>query len=102
MPERAISIWAHLAVLVVLVALVVGSVAFSFFEASVAWHRGVAVGIAAFQAGLIVLFFMHGLTSPKITWAVVAVAVSWLLGVLFFFTFVDYASRGGFPYVPGH
>ena len=102
MPERVISVWAHTAVLMVLIALTVGTAAFSFVDVSGTWHRAVAVGIAALQSALIVLFFMHALTSPKVTWCVIAVSLFWMAGVLFLLTFADYATRSSFPHVPGH
>ena len=102
MPERVISVGAHATVLAVLVALTVGTVAFSFVDVSVAWHRSVALGIAALQASLVALFYMHALTSPKLTWCVILVAIFWVAVVLILLTFADYSTRSSFPHVPGH
>ena len=52
-----------------------------------------ALGIAAFKAVLVALFFMHVRDSPRLTWAVVIGGVFWL-GLLLSLTMSDYLSRG--------
>ncbi len=52
-----------------------------------------ALGIAAFKAVLVTLFFMHARDSPRLTWAVIIGGVFWL-GILLALTMSDYLSRG--------
>jgi len=51
-----------------------------------------ALVIAAFKATIVVLFFMHVLYSPRLTWAVVIGSLFWL-GILLVLTFNDYLMR---------
>ena len=51
-----------------------------------------ALAIAAFKATIVVLFFMHVLYSPRLTWAVVIGSLFWL-GILLALTFSDYLTR---------
>ena len=53
------------------------------------------------RASLVVLFFMHAIVSPQLTWIVIAVACFWV-GILFVLTLGDYFSRGSVPFMPGH
>jgi cytochrome c oxidase subunit 4 len=52
----------------------------------------VALLIAAVKAALVVLFFMHVRNASKLTWAFATAAFLWL-GIMFTYTFSDYASR---------
>jgi len=56
------------------------------------WHTTVALAIAVVKASLIVLFFMHGLESSRLTWMVVVAAVLWL-AIMLGGTFSDYMTR---------
>ena len=49
--------------------------------------------IACTKAVLVVLFLMHVLHSPRLTWVVIIASFLWL-GVLFVLTFSDYLTRG--------
>jgi cytochrome c oxidase subunit 4 len=51
-----------------------------------------ALGIAAFKATIVVLFFMHVLYSTRLTWAVIVGSLFWL-GILLVLTFSDYLTR---------
>jgi caa(3)-type oxidase subunit IV len=42
---------------------------------------------------MVILWFMHVIHSPKMTWIVVISSILWL-GVLFVLTFSDYLTRG--------
>ncbi len=56
----------------------------------------VALGIAVFKAVLVVLFFMHVKYSSRLTWAVIAGGIFWLLILL---TIIgDYLTRAWKPY----
>jgi cytochrome c oxidase subunit IV len=57
-----------------------------------AWHTTVALSIAVIKASLIVLFFMHGLESTRLTWMVIVAAVLWL-AIMLGGTFSDYLTR---------
>jgi cytochrome c oxidase subunit 4 len=57
-----------------------------------AWHTTVALAIAVVKASLIVLFFMHGLESSRLTWMVIVAALLWL-AIMLGGTFSDYLTR---------
>ena len=52
----------------------------------------VALAIAIFKATLVVLFFMHARTSPRLTWVVIMASLFWL-GILLVLTASDYLTR---------
>ena len=52
----------------------------------------IALIIATTKACLVVLFFMHVIHSPRLTWVVIIASFLWL-GVLFVLTFADYLTR---------
>jgi cytochrome c oxidase subunit 4 len=51
-----------------------------------------ALAIAIFKAALVVLFFMHARSSPRLTWIVIAAGLFWL-GILLVLTASDYLTR---------
>ncbi len=55
----------------------------------------IAMTIAFFKAGLVVLFFMHVRHSSRLTKIVVTTALLWLI-ILFGFTLSDYFTRNWF------
>ena len=59
----------------------------------------VALLIAAVKGALVVLFFMHVKNASKLTWAFATAAFLWL-GIMFTYTFSDYASRRSLPNTP--
>ena len=58
-----------------------------------AFHTPVALTIAAAKATLVVLFFMHALHSPKLTWAAILGSLFWL-AIMIGLTMADYLTRG--------
>jgi cytochrome c oxidase subunit 4 len=58
-----------------------------------AWHTIVGLAIASTKATLIVLFFMHLLHSPRVTWLVAGTTLLFL-AILLLMTLTDYLSRG--------
>ncbi len=64
-------------------------------------NLAIAMAIAVLKATLVVLFFMHLLLSPRLTWSVVAVTIFWL-GILLVLTLSDYFSRQMVPSMFGH
>ena len=55
-------------------------------------NTAVAMAIAIVKALLVILWFMHVIHSPRLTWIVVIASFLWL-GVLFVLTFSDYLTR---------
>jgi cytochrome c oxidase subunit IV len=101
MHGRTISVPTYVLVCGVLVALTFLTLSVSFLHLGGVWHVVVGLLIGAVKASLVVLFFMHVLISPRLTWIVVIVSVFWL-GVLIGLTLTDYMTRGQVPYMPGH
>jgi cytochrome c oxidase subunit 4 len=88
-------------VLTALLVLTVLTVAVSFISLSPASHETIGLLIALVKASLVVLFFMHVIHAPRLTWLIVLVAIVWLV-VLLSLTFTDYFSRNLIPHMPGH
>ena len=101
MAERTISPATYIIICVLLVAFTVLTVGMSFVHLGPVWRIVIGLGIAVCKASLVVLFFMHVLISPRLTWIVIAVVVFWL-GILLVLTLTDYFSRGMVPFMPGH
>jgi cytochrome c oxidase subunit 4 len=57
------------------------------------WNTPIALAIAVIKATVVILWFMHVIHSPRMTWIVLISSFLWL-GVLFVLTFSDYFSRG--------
>lgn len=57
-----------------------------------AFNTVVALAIAAFKAAIVVIFFMHARTSPKLTWMAFVAGLFWLL-ILLVVTSADYLTR---------
>ena len=53
----------------------------------------VAMAIAIVKATVVILWFMHVIHSPRLTWIVVIASFLWL-GVMFVLFFADYLTRG--------
>lgn len=77
------------------------SVGISFLDLAHVWHVVIGLIVAVCKTTLVVLFFMHVLYSPRLTWIVILVAAFWL-GILLVNTLADYFSRDLIPYMPGH
>ncbi len=101
MPEHTIAPRTYIVVCVLLVLLTFATVGISFAHLSGLMHIVAGLIIAVCKASLVVLFFMHALLSPRLTWLVILVACFWL-GLLFVLTLSDYFSRGMVPFMPGH
>ncbi|HYV37299.1 MAG TPA: cytochrome C oxidase subunit IV family protein [Gemmataceae bacterium] len=56
------------------------------------WHTPVGLAVAATKAVLIVLFFMHMLHGPRLTWAIAGTTLLFL-AILLLLTLTDYLSR---------
>ena len=55
-------------------------------------NTAVAMAIAVTKATVVILWFMHVIHSPRLTWIVVIASFLWL-SVLFVLTFSDYLTR---------
>jgi caa(3)-type oxidase subunit IV len=100
--ERTISTRTYLLVCALLVLATFLTVGLSFVDLGGGWHLAFGMGIGVCKAALVVLFFMHALISPRLTWIVIAVVIYWAVFILAAMTLTDYVSRGLVPYTPGH
>ncbi len=80
-----------------LIALTLLTVALSFVDLGEAMHLAVGLTIATTKAVLVVLFFMHLLYSPRLSWIMFLSGLFWL-GILLVLTLTDYLSRGVLNY----
>src|SRR5690349_1924201 len=101
MEGRTISAKTYVAICAILILLTFLTVGVSFLPISGRWHTIIGLTIALAKATLVVLFFMHVLLSPRLTWSVIVVTCFWLL-ILLGLTFSEYAARGMIPFMPGH
>jgi len=101
MNSRILSPTTYVIVLVALVLLTLLTVGVSFAPLAGGWHIAIGLSIAMVKGALVLLFFMQAIQSPRLTWAVIAVAVTGL-SLLLLLTYTDYVSRGMIPGMPGH
>ncbi len=102
MRAHSMSVATYASVLIALLALTILTVGISFLPVAGRWHITAGLVIALVKASLVAaLFFMHVISSHRLTWAVIAVAIFWLL-IMVSLTFSDYLTRGMIPYMPGH
>jgi cytochrome c oxidase subunit IV len=83
--------WIYIAVFLALAAGTLLTWWVSTIEMGV-WNTPIALVIATIKALLVILFFMHVIHSPRLTWVVIVASFLWL-GVLFVLTFADYLTR---------
>ncbi|HEY4310291.1 MAG TPA: cytochrome C oxidase subunit IV family protein [Pirellulales bacterium] len=101
MSARVLSVGVYATVLLVLLALTVLTVSVSFLPLSGGAHIAAGLTIGLVKASLVALVFMHVISSPRLTWIVIVVALFWLV-LLFGLIFCDYATRGLITSMPGH
>ena len=63
------------------------------------WNLPAALAIAFAKATLVVLYFMHVMYSPRLTWIAVFAGLVWL-AIFMSLTVADYVSRGWLPTKP--
>ncbi|HEV2945838.1 MAG TPA: cytochrome C oxidase subunit IV family protein [Gemmataceae bacterium] len=80
-----------------LIALTLLTVGLSFVHLGETMHLVVGLTIATTKAVLVVLFFMHLLYSPRLSWIMFLSGLFWL-GILLVLTLTDYLSRGVLNY----
>jgi cytochrome c oxidase subunit 4 len=88
----------YVTIFVALLALTAVTVAASFIHLG-RWHVPVAIGIAAFKALLVLLFFMHLLGGSRLQWLVVA-AAGCFATIFVSLVGADYASRNWYLPTP--
>ena len=101
MAERRIHAPTYVIIWAVLVLLTCLTVAASLTGLAGRAHVLVGLFIAVCKGTLVVLFFMHLLYSPRLTWLVVIVSCFWL-SLLIGLTLTDYLGRDLVEYMPGH
>src|SRR5947209_7931493 len=101
MVGRIVSPGAYIMVFTTLMVLTCLTVGVSFVPLPLVWHDVIGGVIGVCKATLVVLFFMHVMHSPRLTWIVIAVSVLWV-GILLVLTLSDYFTRGMIPLMPGH
>ncbi len=101
MAERSISSPTYVIVCGILILLTILTVGVSFIDLPGAWHLVLGMTIALCKGALVVLFFMHLMVSPRLTWLVASVTGFWLC-ILLVLTLTDYFRRNLVPFMPGH
>jgi caa(3)-type oxidase subunit IV len=99
---RTPSLATYIVVLCALVLLTALNFGLSFVAMRGDLRVALALGIAAINASLILVFYMHVLRSPPRTRVVLGFAAFWLFVVLMMLTFADYTTREAIPSMPGH
>lgn len=102
MTPHVLSAKTYLLVLLGLLLLTALTLGVSLLPLSGRWHTLLGLSIGMVKATLVVLFFMHVIFTPRLTWVVLAVTIFWLVGVLFVLSLTDYLTRGLLPFLPGH
>ena len=90
-PHHQAPLTAYFVVFIVLMGLTILTVAVSRVDLG-AMNTAVAMAIAVVKALVVILWFMHVIHSPRLTWIVVIASFLWL-AVLFVLTFSDYLTR---------
>lgn len=80
-----------------LIGLTLLTVALSFVHLGESLHLIVGLTIATTKAVLVVLFFMHLLSSTRLSWTMFLSGIFWL-GILLVLTLADYLSRDVMDY----
>ena len=91
-PHHQASLLTYFAVFGALMVLTVLTVWVSRIDLG-ALNTLVAMAIAVLKATVVILWFMHVIHSPRMTWIVVISSFLWL-AVMFVFFFSDYLTRG--------
>jgi cytochrome c oxidase subunit 4 len=96
MSGRAVPQATYYSVFAALIALTLLTVGLSRLDLG-AWHSAVGLTIACCKALLVALFFMHLLSSSRLTWLVALAGVFWL-AILIGLTLTDYLTRHWLAY----
>ncbi|HEX2836122.1 MAG TPA: cytochrome C oxidase subunit IV family protein [Thermoanaerobaculia bacterium] len=90
-PHHQSSLMVYFAVFATLMILTVLTVWVSRFDLG-EMNTAVAMAVAIVKATVVILWFMHVIHSPRLTWIVVICSFLWL-AVLFVLLFSDYLTR---------
>jgi cytochrome c oxidase subunit 4 len=90
-PHHVASLTSYFVVFATLMVLTVLTVWVSRIDLG-PFNTAVAMAIAIAKALVVILWFMHVIHSPRLTWIVVICSFLWV-GVLFVLTFSDYLTR---------
>lgn len=101
MATHTLSVKTYLSIVSALILLTVLTTAISFFELPESAHVTAGLLIAVVKASLVVLFFMHAVQSPRLTWCVIMACIVFLI-ILFSLTLGDVMTRSLVPFAPGH
>jgi cytochrome c oxidase subunit 4 len=101
MTDRTIAARTYVLIGILLILLTVLTVGLSFLHVAPLLHLVLGLAIAVAKASLVLLFFMHALISPRLTWIVIVVAGCWFC-ILLVLTLTDYLTRDMVPFMPGH
>lgn len=101
MTTHIVSVKTYISVGIALILLTVVTTAISFFELPESAHIIAGLTIGAVKASLVILFFMHAIHSPRVTWIVVIASIVFLI-ILFSLTLADIVTRSLVPFAPGH
>jgi cytochrome c oxidase subunit 4 len=96
MSEPAVKPPTYFLIYAVLIALALTTTGVAFLPLG-GWHTVAAMAIAIIKAVLVLLFFMHLLHSPRLTWLAIAAGV-YFLGIMLTLTFADYLTRHWLTY----
>jgi cytochrome c oxidase subunit 4 len=91
-PHHQAPLGMYFAVFAALMVLTIVTVWVSRIDLGHGLNTTVAMAIAVVKALVVILWFMHVIHSPRLTWIVVIASFLWL-GVLFVLTFSDYLTR---------
>jgi cytochrome c oxidase subunit 4 len=91
-PHHQAPLGVYFAVFFTLMILTVITVWVSRIDLGHGLNTLVAMAIAVVKAAVVILWFMHVIHSPRLTWIVIIASFLWL-GVLFVLTFSDYLTR---------
>ena len=91
-PHHQAPLGMYFAVFAALMILTIITVWVSRIDLGHGMNTGVAMAIAIAKATVVILWFMHVIHSPRLTWIVVIASFLWL-AVLFVLTFSDYLTR---------
>ena len=92
-PHHQAPLGMYFAVFAALMVLTILTVWVSRIDLGAGMNTAVAMSIAIVKALVVILWFMHVIHSPRLTWIVVISSFLWL-AVLFVLTFSDYLTRG--------
>jgi cytochrome c oxidase subunit IV len=101
MATHLLSVKTYFSVVSALILLTVVTTAISFFELPGSTHVIAGLSIAVVKASLVIVFFMHALHSPRLTWCVILACIVFLI-ILFSLTLADVLTRSLVPFTPGH